>query len=183
METTTLIPDNAILVLFGVTGDLAKRKLLPGLYHLAEAGLLPRGYRIIGSAPVEAALSHDDFIEHVHGSLKRFCHREISPDVWAAFSDALSFVPSSADDMTELEAAVTAAEADFDRAQRVFYLAVPPPAFIPMINALGASKLVTSDAKVVIEKPFGSNYETACLLNAALHSAFDESQIYRTIIS
>lgn len=179
METTTLIPDNAILVLFGITGDLAKRKLLPAIYHLAEAGLLPHNYRIIGSAPPEVALSHDDFIEHVHASLVKFCHRKLTPDVWASFKDALVFVPSSVDDMSELDAAVAAAEAELGGAKRVFYLAVPPPAFIPMIEALGASKLVTADAKVVIEKPFGSNHTTACQLNEALHAVFDESQIYR----
>jgi glucose-6-phosphate 1-dehydrogenase len=67
-------PDNHVIVLFGATGDLAKRKLLPGLYHLACAGLLPDKYRIIGTSPPESALSDADFVKHAHESVDEFCN-------------------------------------------------------------------------------------------------------------
>src|ERR1019366_4810813 len=89
------------------------------------------------------------------------------------------FVPSSETDLTELVEAVSRAETDVDTAQRIVYLAVPPPAFLPMIGALGVSQLVTKTTKLVIEKPFGSDLDSARQLNSALHAVFDESQIFR----
>jgi len=103
----------------------------------------------------------------------------VTDDAWATFGGALSFVASSDGDLTALVEAVTRAEANLGTAQRVVYLAVPPSAFIPMIEALGASGLVTEETKLVIEKPFGSDVGSARQLNSALHEVFDEPQIFR----
>jgi glucose-6-phosphate 1-dehydrogenase len=175
----SLVPDDAVLVLFGATGDLAKRKLLPGLFHLAVAGLMPRHYRIIGSAPPGGARDAGGFGDLVHRALEDFGRKEVTEQAWATFGAALSFVPSSETDLAALVEAVSRAEADLDTAQRIVYLAVPPPAFLPMIEALGSSQMVTKKTKLVIEKPFGSDLDSARQLNSALHEVFEESQIFR----
>jgi glucose-6-phosphate 1-dehydrogenase len=172
------IPDDAVLVIFGATGDLAKRKLLPGLFHLAVAGLMPRRYRIVGSAP-PGKIDTEGFGDLVHQALEDFGRKEVTDGTWGTFGDALSYAPSSDKDLTALVEAVSTAEADLGTAQRIVYLAVPPPAFIPMIEALGASHLVTKQTKLVIEKPFGSDLDSARKLNSALHEVFEESQIFR----
>lgn len=175
----SLVPDDAVLVLFGVTGNLAKRKLLPGLFHLAVAGLMPRRYRIVGSAPPGGVTDAAGFKDLVHQALVDYGRKEVTEDAWRGFGGALSFVPSTDDDLTSLAEAVSAAEADLGTVQRVIYLAVPPPAFIPMIAALGTSDLVTKETKLVIEKPFGSDLDSARQLNAALREVFEERQIFR----
>ncbi|MGI8578140.1 MAG: glucose-6-phosphate dehydrogenase [Nocardioidaceae bacterium] len=177
--TGLLVPDDAVLVLFGASGDLAKRKLLPGLFHLAIAGLMPRRYRIVGSAPSGGKSGAADFRDLVHGALEDFGRKEVTADAWATFGDALSFASASDSDMAALVEGVLRAETELGTAQRIIHLAVPPPAFIPMIEALGASHLVTEQTKLVIEKPFGSDLDSARRLDAALHAVFEESQIYR----
>jgi len=175
----SLVPDDAVLVLFGATGDLARRKLLPGLFHLAIAGLMPRRYRIVGSAPPGGTSDAVDFRELVRQALEDFGRMEVTDEAWAPFGDALSFVPASDSDLTALVEAVSRAEAELGTAQRIVYLAVPPPAFIPMIEGLGTAHLVTEQTRIVIEKPFGSDLNSARQLNAALHEVFEESQIFR----
>ena len=81
----TLKPDPHVIVLFGATGDLAKRKLLPGLYHLYVAGLMPPEFRIIGTSP--DTWERSDFIDHVHDSLQQFGRREVRDGPWAGFRD------------------------------------------------------------------------------------------------
>ncbi|MGI8449998.1 MAG: glucose-6-phosphate dehydrogenase, partial [Streptosporangiaceae bacterium] len=174
-----LVPDDAVLVLFGVTGDLARRKLLPGLFHLAVAGLMPRRYRIVGSAPPGGAAGAAGFADLVRQALEEFGRKEVTDEAWGIFGGALSFAPAADNDLTALAGAVSSAETDLGTAQRVIYLAVPPAAFIPMIKALGAARLVTSQTKLVIEKPFGSGLDSARELNSALHKVFAESQIFR----
>ena len=175
----SLVPEDAVLVLFGATGDLARRKLLPGLFHLAVAGLMPRRYRIVGSAPPGGATDTAGFAALVRQALENFGRKEVTDAAWETFGGALSFAPSSDNGLTALAEAVSSAEADLEAAQRIIYLAVPPAAFIPMIEALGASRLVTRQTKLVIEKPFGAGLDSARQLNAALHKVFEESQIFR----
>src|SRR6516165_6228185 len=159
-------PDNHVIVLFGATGDLAKRKLLPGLFHLHVAGLLPREYRIIGSSPVQFALTDEQFKEHADPS-------------WASFAERLSFGAAEPGNTTALEEAVRRAEKEIGGpVRRLYHLAVPPAAFTSVIGALGASGLAR-DARVIIEKPFGTDLESARALNQAVHAVFDESQVFR----
>ncbi|MFD0502256.1 hypothetical protein ACFQ0G_03365 [Streptomyces chiangmaiensis] len=121
-------PDDHVIVLFGATGDLAKRKLIPGLFHLAQAGLLPDRYRIVGSAPAQSAVSDDDFRKHARDSVATFGLSEPSGPAWQTFEEALSFGAADAEAPEPLLETVRTAEDSLGgRARRLFHLAVPPP--------------------------------------------------------
>ena len=175
-------PDNHVIVLFGATGDLAKRKLLPGLYHLFAAGLLPAKFRIIGSAPQDAALSDADFVKHAASAVAEFGHGKPEGTTWDEFASCLSFGAASPEDPSPLLSAVAAAEKAISGSGpvgRLFHLAVPPAAFTSVIKMLGSSGLAKGDARVIIEKPFGVDLESARALNAATRAVFDESRVFR----
>jgi len=172
-------PDNHVIVLFGATGDLAKRKLLPGLFHLHAAGLLPKEYRIIGSSPPQYALTDEQFKEHAEQACDDFCITKPTDPSWPSFAERLSFGAAEPGNTTALEEAVQRAEKEIGGpVRRLYHLAVPPAAFTSVIGALGASGLAR-DARVIIEKPFGTDLESARALNQAVHAVFDESQIFR----
>ena len=178
-DVVSAVPDDHVLILFGATGDLARRKLLPGLFHLAVAGMLPAGFRIVGSGRPEDAPDADAFRADVRRALEQFGRREVSDDTWGPFASRLSFAPATAEDPRALLDAITKAEAELGtEVRRLIYLAIPPQAFAPIINMLGDAKL-TDRAAVVIEKPFGSDLASARALNQTLHACFDESQIFR----
>jgi glucose-6-phosphate 1-dehydrogenase len=173
------VPAEQLLILFGATGDLAKRKLLPGLFHLAEAGLMPARYRIVGSGHPAGAPDTDGFRGHVRAALEEFGRREVTEENWGRFATSLSFASATAEQPQALLDAVAAAEADLGpEVRRLVYLAVPPDAFEPMIDMLRTSKL-TERTRVIIEKPFGSDLASARALNRALHRGFEELQIFR----
>ena len=172
-------PDDHLLILFNATGDLARRKLLPGLFHLAVAGMMPARYRIVGSGRPEGAPDADGFRAYVRAALAEFGRRELSDENWKPFARNLSFAPASSDQPDALLEAVARAEQELGGGvRRLIYLAVPPDAFAPMVKMLGASGL-TKRARLIIEKPFGSNLASARTLNKMLHSALEESQIFR----
>jgi len=175
-------PGSHVIVLFGATGDLARRKLLPGLYHLACAGLLPDKYRIIGSAPPDNAMSDADFVALAEKSANQFCKIKPAGNSWDEFASRLSFGAASPDDTAPLVSAVQKAEKEIGGSApigRLFHLAVPPAAFTSVIGLLGASGLATRESRVIIEKPFGEDLESARALNDAVHAVFDESQVFR----
>jgi glucose-6-phosphate 1-dehydrogenase len=172
-------PDDHVIVIAGATGDLAKRKLLPGLCHLDAAGLLPENYRIIGSAPSSEAMSDEQFREHARDSIEKFGNRDATGDQWDAFEQRLSFASADGDDATPLVNAVDEAEKQLGgNVRRLFHLAIPPVAFGSMVTMLGASGLA-KDARVIIEKPFGTDLASAKALNETVHSVFDESRVFR----
>ncbi len=172
-------PDNYVLVVFGATGDLAKRKLLPGLFRLAAGGLLPKQYRIIGSAPRQFSLSDSDFKKHAKDAVEEFGGITPTPEAWQNFEAALSFASADPDDTAPLLAAVDLAEKEIgSKPRRLFHLAVPPAAFRSMVELLGASKLNVG-SRIIIEKPFGTDLASAVALNKTVHSVFDESQVFR----
>jgi glucose-6-phosphate 1-dehydrogenase len=174
-------PGNHVIVLFGATGDLAKRKLLPGLYHLAVAGLLPGQYRIIGTAPTPS-LSDADFVAHARDAVTEFGISKPSGAGWDEFASRLSFATASPDDPSQLTSAVQSAEAAIGGSgsvSRLFHLAIPPSAFESMIGMLGSSGLSRGDSRVIIEKPFGVDLASARRLNEAVHAVFEESQVFR----
>jgi len=173
-------PDNHVIVLFGATGDLAKRKLLPGLFHLHAAGLLPREYRVIGSAPAQYALTDEQFKEHAEQACMDFCITKPTDPSWPSFAERLSFAPADPGKTTALEEAVQRAEKEIAQpVRRLYHLAVPPAAFTSVIGFLGASGLATDRTRVIIEKPFGTDLDSARTLNQAVHAVFDESQVFR----
>jgi glucose-6-phosphate 1-dehydrogenase len=177
-RTTWTVPDDHVVVLFGATGDLAKRKLIPGLFRLGRVGLLPRAVRILGTSPVE--MDAQGFRDHVRDSLQDFAHPAPSEHQIEAFLDVVSYVVSTSDDMSPLVAAVDAASTSIGgRPRLLHYLSVPPFAFGPLVEAFDGTGLNDDRARVIIEKPFGHDEDSAKALNALLHSRFDEEQIFR----
>jgi glucose-6-phosphate 1-dehydrogenase len=173
-------PDNHVIVMFGATGDLAKRKLLPGLFHLHAAGLLPRDYRVIGSSPAQYALTDEQFKEHAEEACADFCITKPTDPSWPSFAERLSFAAADPDDAAPLVAAVQKAEKEIGGSPwRLFHLAVPPAAFTSVVDMLGASGLATDRTRVIIEKPFGTDLDSARKLNQAVLAVFDESQVFR----
>ena len=158
-----------VLVLFGASGDLAKRKLFPGLFHLHRTGLLP-DVRIIGTG------------RHSPGTDEEFRAAVAPEDAgagWDEFAATISFVVSSADDGADLAAAVEKAEGELGAdVRRLLYLSVPPSAMQPMIAMLESTGL-HERAHLVLEKPFGHDLASAKELNAAVLDVFDESGVFR----
>jgi glucose-6-phosphate 1-dehydrogenase len=172
-------PDNQIVVLFGATGDLSKRKLLPGWFHLYAAGLLPKEFRLIGSAPPEAAMTDEQFREHARESCAEFCITKPSDPHWREFVQNLSFAPAGPGHYGDLVTAVQRAEKEIGGTPgRLYHLAIPPVAFVSVVRLLGESGLARG-AKVIIEKPFGADLDSARKLNNEVHAVFDESQVFR----
>jgi glucose-6-phosphate 1-dehydrogenase len=173
-------PENHVIVLFGATGDLAKRKLLPGLFHLHAAGLLPRDYRVIGTSPASFALTEEQFRSRAEQACADFCITKPTDPSWPSFAERLSFAAAEPGNTAELEAAVQQAEKEIgDTPRRLFHLAVPPAAFTSVVGMLGAAGLVNNLTRVIIEKPFGTDLASARTLNQAVHAVFDESQVFR----
>jgi glucose-6-phosphate 1-dehydrogenase len=174
-----MIPDDHVIVLFGATGDLAKRKLLPGLFHLAKSGLLPKGYRIVGSAPAQFALSDEAFRAHAKAAVAQFGLAKPTGAAWQEFESRLSFGAADADDPKPLVAAVQEAEKAIGGSpRRLFHLAVPPSAFGHVVTMLGHTGLC-ENARVIIEKPFGTDQPSCVALTGCIHAVFDESQVFR----
>lgn len=172
-------PADHVIVIFGATGDLARRKLLPGLFHLAKAGLMPKRYRIVGSAPAAEALSDEEFRAHARQAVAEFGRSGPEGPDWQEFEAALSFGSADSNAPEPLVEAVRRAEqAVGGTPRRLFHLAVPPVAFTSMVDLLGATDLA-QDARVIVEKPFGTDLESARALNAAIHAVFDESRVFR----
>jgi len=172
-------PENHVVVLFGATGDLAKRKLLPGWFHLYAAGLLPKEFRLIGSSPPNTAMTDDQFREHARQSCADFCITKPDDPLWSEFAKNLSFAAAEPDNYADLVASVQRAEQEIgDPHGRLYHLAVPPVAFISVVQMLGDSGLAKG-ARVIIEKPFGTDLDSARKLDQAVHAVFDESQVFR----
>jgi glucose-6-phosphate 1-dehydrogenase len=165
-----------VITLFGATGDLSRRKLLPGLFRLSSLGFIP-GCRIIGVSLED--MSPDAFREFGHEALREFSAHKSTQDAWTAFAANLDYVPI-AGGAAALKAAVAKAETAFDGAEvrRLHYLSVPPAAALSAVRTLGEAALIER-ARIVMEKPFGLDLESAVSLNGHLHEVFDEDQIFR----
>ena len=164
-----------VVVLFGATGDLARRKLLPGLYHLASAGFIP-GCRIVGVSLDD--IDAEAFRNVARSALAEFGSRKPSDAHWAAFAQSLDYVPLAAG-APALRAAVEKAEAAIgSECRRLHYLSVPPSAALPAVRLLGEAQLVER-SRIVMEKPFGTDLASAVQLNRKLHEVFAEEQIFR----
>jgi glucose-6-phosphate 1-dehydrogenase len=165
-------PDDHIIVLYGALGDLSKRKLLPGLFHLDRAGLMPANYRIIGtSRKGGTAEEFRDVARKAVGSA--------AGDTWEHFASHLDFSAFSAEDPKPLVGAVERAESELaGEPRRLHYLSIPPNAFGATVEALGSSKLADR-SRVVLEKPFGVDLATAISLNTLVHGVFPEERVFR----
>ena len=167
-----------VIVLFGATGDLAARKLLPGLLHLSMLGMMPE-YRIVGSSTSQ--LSDEDFRHLARHACDEFFTGKISLRQWAEFEKRLTFV-STSDGAQGLGEHVVGAEKALgggdNGVRRLHYLSIPPAADRAVIQMLADAKLIER-SRIVMEKPFGTDLASACALNDMLHQYFDEEQIFR----
>jgi glucose-6-phosphate 1-dehydrogenase len=164
-----------VVVLVGATGDLARRKLLPGLFHLASSGFIP-ACRIIGVSLDE--LDHDGFRRFAREALSEFSARKVSEEAWNEFAQGLHYVPLDLG-ADVLRAAVLDAERSFGgECRRLHYLSVPPNAALSAVHLLGEANLVDR-SRIIMEKPFGTNLASAVALNARLHEVFPEDKIFR----
>jgi glucose-6-phosphate 1-dehydrogenase len=172
------------LVIFGATGDLAHRKLLPALYNLAHEGALPERFEMIGVARRDQ--EHDDFRDMARQSIERFSRRRPDEQVLHGLVEDMRYVPGAFDDdevYTELDQVLQR----FDKRagqplNRVFYLSTAPQFFPVIAGKLGAAGLSRSEraeTRIVIEKPFGYDLASARKLNANVLEEFDESQVFR----
>jgi glucose-6-phosphate 1-dehydrogenase len=171
-------PGPTIFVLFGATGDLAKRMVIPAFYRLALEGLLPRQWLLIGNG--RGDLAHEDFRKHVHDVLTEFGPKPEQP-AWDAFARRLLFAGGgfTTDSAGSLLDVLGEAGRELGGSpQFVHYLAVPPVAFAELTKALGQHNLATG-ARVVYEKPFGTSPELFRELDRAVHAVLAEEQVYR----
>jgi glucose-6-phosphate 1-dehydrogenase len=168
----------ATIVLFGATGDLARRKLLPGLFHLAVEGLLPGDYRIVAASVEE--LSRDAFVEHARSVIDEFGRAKPVGEAWDAFTTRLDYIGGGFEpgQTAALASAVETACAELGSTRKLFFCAVPPVAFSAIARGLGEAGL-NENARVILEKPFGMDLESARALNGLIHSVLDEQQIFR----
>jgi len=173
-DTEPLAPH--VIVLFGATGDLAKRKLLPGLAYLAGSSKLAPDVRLVGTAMEE--LTDEQFRALAHSAVTTFGTHTVGGEAALPFADRLSYVPTGAG-AEGLAKAVQAAEAQLGpNARRLHYLSVPPKAAQAVITMLRDAGLA-ENSRVVMEKPFGYDLASAVRLNDFVHEVFDESQIFR----
>jgi glucose-6-phosphate 1-dehydrogenase len=173
------------LVIFGSAGDLTKRKLVPALYNLKAAGLLPREFAIIGVARREK--THEQFREETTRDIREFATTPVDDALWAELREALYFQagelsdPAAYTQLADLLAGI--AKRHGTGGNVLFYLAVPPNLFGEVARRLGEAGLVQGDGeswrRVIVEKPFGHDLDTARALSAQLAAVLREDQIYR----
>ncbi|HSU13311.1 glucose-6-phosphate dehydrogenase [Longimicrobium sp.] len=178
-------PEPQALVIFGATGDLTRRKLMPAVYKLFCDGLLPEHFAVVGFA--REAMTEDEFRRRMREALGEFATKP-GDEEWARFAPHLAYVGSVFEDPEGFLALRRRLE-ELDREQgtggnRLYYLAVPPGVMELVAEQLGRAGLVCdarSDcfSRIIVEKPFGHDLESAQQLNADLHRVFDERQVFR----
>lgn len=176
-----------ILVIFGASGDLTARKLIPALFNLGLDSLLPAQFRLIGFG--RKSIPDEEFRKDAREAIETFSRRPIDANVWEALERHTYYSAGGYDDIDsfhQLAARIAEIEKEADREfQLVFYISTPPTVFAPIIENLGASGLADHRmkgkraAKVIIEKPFGRDLDSARDLNRTISRNFEESQVYR----
>lgn len=175
MVSRVIPVDRFDLVIFGGTGDLARRKILPGLYRRFVAGQIPDGSRIIGAARTD--MSTADFRAHVEEAIVEFvASAKRSSELVGTFLDTIEYVAIDAKGDAGWEELAKLIRADVVQA---FYFSVGPSLFGHLAEKLHRYSIASDDARIVVEKPFGRDLKTAQELNATLAAHFSESQIYR----
>jgi glucose-6-phosphate 1-dehydrogenase len=172
------------LVIFGATGDLAKRKLLPALYNLAHEGALPERFHLIGVSRKEK--EHEDYREECEKAIRQFSRRTPDDDVLAGLLENVKYVPGEFDHesvYSELERELDKFEENAgEKLNRAFYLSTSPnffPLIVERLGEGGLSRHEGAEVRVIIEKPFGTSLAEATELNRQVLAVFDESQVFR----
>ena len=173
-------PGSQAIVVFGATGDLAARKILPALYDLSREDLLPDHHTIVGFS--RSAWDDETFRAHARAAVTEHSRTPLDGASWDAFSRSLSYVSGSYEDdagMERLGAKLDDADRRGCEGGRLFYLAVPPQAFPLIVRNLGRIGANTPRSRIVIEKPFGDSLASARELTEQIHEVFDEHQVFR----
>ncbi|HWU30103.1 MAG TPA: glucose-6-phosphate dehydrogenase, partial [Microbacterium sp.] len=172
------------LIIFGVTGDLSRKKLMPAVYDLANRGLLPPGFALVGFARRDWA--DEDFEKVVYDAVKEYARTPFDDEVWQQLAQGIRFVSGEFDDDDAFRRLKeTVAQLDRDRGtmgNHAFYLSIPPKAFPLVTEQLRRSGLAEQNEgwrRVVIEKPFGSDLKTARELNSVVESVFPADSVFR----
>ncbi len=180
-NTHTPIPPFSI-VIFGATGDLAHRKILPALYNLAVQGLLPERFNVIAFARRD--WTDESYREEMRQAIDQFSRNKLDAAVWDKFAPNLQYVRSEfdqADGYARLSQQL-ADSGDPAHANRLFYLATPPESYPVLVQQLGEASLNHSPngwTRIIIEKPYGRDLASAIDLNEQVHRVFAEEQVYR----
>jgi glucose-6-phosphate 1-dehydrogenase len=180
-------PHSCVLTIFGASGDLTKRKLIPALYNLALEKRLPERFAVVGYARSE--MSHDAFREKMREGIGEFSRTGVDESVWQQFASTLYYISGDYQEPEGYQSLKDFIDG-FDRGNRVlpvrvFYLATPPELYSTVIERISAVNLVPKESdpesrtRVIIEKPFGTDLHTARELNRRVHEGLDERQVYR----
>ncbi len=173
------LPPQAV-VIFGASGDLTRRKLLPAFYHLFLAGLLPKGFAIVGYARTQ--MTDEEFHQSARDAIKEFGRHAPEGEVWRDFGAHLSYVAGEFSDEGAMNHIVEHLESTDEHqgtgGNRFFYAATPPSAYPDIVRRIGEAGLAAG-SRIVIEKPFGHDLASARELNEIIHEVFDESQVFR----
>jgi glucose-6-phosphate 1-dehydrogenase len=186
--TTERAPSPCVFVIFGASGDLTRRKLVPALYNLAVSRLLPAGMAIVGFAM--SSLTSEQFRTNMKTDTSQFSRRKpLDETLWSDFASRLHYVSGSFEDVNNfvrLREKLDELDREMGtRGNRIFYLAIPPSLFAMVNDNLAKAGLIAdpTDAKrftrIIVEKPFGRDLASGDALNADLHRTFAEQQIYR----
>jgi len=173
------------VVIFGGSGDLARRKLLPALYNLHRDRLLPGSFAVVGVARRE--MSDEEFVESMRDGVRSHSRRDFSDDLWSQIAGGLSYVAAGRDVEDYRKLATHLERLDRDRGtggNRLFYLATPPGAFAGIVDRLREVGLHRPGpggdwARIVLEKPIGRDLASALELNHAVNDVFDEDNVFR----
>ncbi len=177
----------SMIVIFGASGDLTARKLIPAIYNLSVDSLLPADFRLIGFG--RKKMTDAEFRKGAENSIEKYSRRPLNRDIWERLSENAVYHAGGYDDLGAfqlLSEKIARIEKDFGRdMQTLFYVSTPPSTFKPILQNLGASGLAKRHlhtelaSKVVVEKPFGRDLRSARELNRVINEEFDESQVYR----
>jgi len=174
-------PDPCALVIFGASGDLATKKLFPALYSLAFRSLLSEHFAVLGVARTEE--TDDEFRERMKEAVKEHGRDPFREEVWDALAEGMAYVAADFTDESGFdEIARRLEELDEGRAtggNRVYYLAIPPSVFAPVVRALGKRRSTKGWTRLIVEKPFGHDLASARELNTVVHEHFDENEVFR----
>jgi glucose-6-phosphate 1-dehydrogenase len=174
-------PDPCALVIFGASGDLTHKKLFPALYSLAYRRLLPERFGVIGVARTEE--TDEEFKARMKEAVQQHARDEFRDDVWQTLADGMRYVATDfADEGGESAVAEALDELDSERelrGNRVYYLAIPPSVFPTVVQALGKRRTTKGWTRLIVEKPFGYDLESAQELNATIQEYFTEDEVFR----
>ena len=174
-------PEPCVLTIFGASGDLTRRKIFPALYALAYRKLLPEQFAVLGVA--RTAMPTEEFVASMEEGVREFGRDDFTAEVWEALASRTRYLATEfADEDGEDRVATTLSGLDEElgtRGNRVYYLAVPPEAMPKLVEEIGERRTTDGWTRLIIEKPFGNDLESARELNELLGGSFDENEIFR----